>query len=118
MNMKLINKVKNENAAVERTRVVCFGHKKEYKNINFGSYMTIRHGPNYKNDHNVIEVLADGVVVGNVIHKKLKPDVICNIRNNDELINMVTDGMTVNLVTKRDYQLIIDIPNKRFDGLL
>lgn len=118
MNMKLINQIKNENVAVKRTRVVCYGYKNEYKDINFGSHMTVRHGPDYKNDHNVIQVLADGIVVGNVIHKKVKQDKICNIYNNDEIINLIEDGMTVNLVIKRGNQLIIDIPDRKVCGIL
>lgn len=115
---KKIKQIKNENAAVERVRVVCYGFKEASKKINFGSHITMRHGPNYKNDHNVIQVLADGIVIGNVIHKKLIGDKICNIKNNDEVINLIEDNMTVNLVLKRGYELIIDIPLKRFNGLL
>lgn len=118
MNQKIIRRTKNENAAVERTRVVCFGNKAEYNNVNFGSCITVAHGPNYKDDHNVIDVFADGIMVGHVIHKKIPGDRVCNIKNNDELIDLITDGMVVNLVLKRANQLLIDIPNKRFDGLL
>ena len=118
MHKKLIERVKNENVAVARTRAVCFGFKKAAKNITFGSHMTVRHGPDYKDDHNVIQVLADGVVVGNIIHKKDRGDRICNIRNNDEIIDIIEDGMTVNLVLQRGYHLLIDIPLKRFEGLL
>lgn len=118
MHPRFIKQNKNENAAVERTRVVCYGHKKESDNVTFGSKITLKHGPNYKNDHNVIQVLADGIVVGNVIHKKRPGDRICNIKNNDEIINMIVDNMTVNLVKKIKYEMLIDIPNKRFNGLL
>ena len=117
MNMR-IKQIKNENAAAERVRVVCYGFKEAAKKITYGSHMTMRHGPDYKDDHNVIQVLADGVVIGNVIHKKLMGDKLCNIKNNDEIINLIEDGMTVNLVLKRGYELIIDIPLKRFEGLL
>lgn len=114
----IIEQAKNRNAAAERARVVCYGFKKAAKNITFGSHMTVRHGPDYKNDHNVIQVLADGVVIGNVIHKKVRGDHLCNIRNNDEIIDLIEDGMTVNLVLKRGYELFIDIPLKRYQGLL
>ena len=114
----LVKKITNQNAAVERTRVVCYGYKDAYKNITFGSHLTLQHGPDYKDDHNVIDVYADGQQVGHVIHKKLVPDKKANIRNNDEIIDLIEDGMTVNLVLKRANQLIIDIPLKRFNGLL
>ena len=112
VSMKLINKIKNQNAAAKRTRAVCYGYKKEFENINFGSEITLAHGPDYKDDHNVINVFADGVLVGNIIHKKLKGDKLANIYNNDEIINMIVDGMVVNLVKVKNYQLIIDIPSK------
>lgn len=111
---KLINK----NAAVERTRVVCYGYKEAAKQITFGSHITLRHGPNYHDDHNVIQVLADGIVCGNVIHKKVPGDRIAKIKNNDELIHLIEDGMTAYLVSKRNYEMIIDIPNGKYDGLL
>ena len=38
---------------------------------------------------------------------------MANIQNNDEIINMIKDGMTVNLVKVQDYQLILDIPSRR-----
>ena len=113
LSMRLVKRIKNQNAAARRTRAVCFGHKKEFKNINFGSCITLAHGPNYKDDHNVINVFADGVLVGNIIHKKRKGDKLANILNNDEIINMIKDGMTVNLVSVKDYQLILDIPSNR-----
>ena len=106
---KLVNKIKNQNAAARRTRAVCFGHKKEFDDINFGSHITLAHGPDYKDDHNVINVFADGILIGNIIHKKRKADKMANIQNNDEIINMIKDGMTVNLVKVQDYQLILDI---------
>ena len=111
---KLINK----NASVERTRVVCYGFKKESRNITFGSHITLQHGPDYKNDHNVIQVLADGIIVGNIIHKKIPGDIIAGIKNNDELIHLIEDGMTAYLVSKRNYEMIIDIPNGKYNGLL
>lgn len=113
VSMKLVNKIKNQNAAARRTRAVCFGYKKAFHNINFGSEITLAHGPDYKDDHNVINVFADGILVGNIIHKKLKGDKLANILNNDEIINMVKDGMTVNLVSVKNYQLILDIPSNR-----
>lgn len=108
----------NENVSVERTRVVCYGYKAVARKVNFGSHITLQHGPDFGNDHNVIQVLADGVICGNVIHKKLLGDNIGNIKNNDEIIDIIEDGMTAFLVKKDGYQLIIDIPKKRFQGLL
>lgn len=118
MRNKLIQQAKNENAAVERVRVVCYGFKKDARNITYGSHLTMQHGPDYKDDHNVIQVLADGNVIGNVIHRKVRGDHICNIKNNDEIIDLIEDGMTVNLVLKRGWELFVDIPLKRFEGYL
>ena len=38
--------------------------------------------------------------------------------NKNEIIDIIEDGMTVNLVLQRGYHLLIDIPLKRFEGLL
>lgn len=115
---KLQRRLHNENCAVERVRIVCYGHKREFKDINFGSHITLEHGPDYKDDHNVIAARANGIKIGNVIHKKTKGDYVCNVRNNDEIIDLIEDGMTVNLVAVRDYNIFVDIPLKRFKGLL
>lgn len=118
MSRRIINQNKNENAAAERTRVVCYGHKEAYKNVNYGSCITLAHGPDFGNDHNVIDVFADGTMIGHVIHAKHPGDHVCNIKNNDEVIDLIHDGMIVNLVLKRANQLLIDIPNHKYDGLL
>ena len=73
---KIAQKRKNLNSSARRTRVVCFHEKEAFKNVNFGSKIELKHGPNFHNDHNVIEVYADGVFIGHVIHKKRKGDEI------------------------------------------
>lgn len=113
MNMHLIQKRKNENRSVRRTRVVCYYNKDVYNKITFGSKITVRHGEDFRDDHNVIDVFADGEFVGHVIHKKNRCDKLANICNNDDVINLIEDDMVVNLVNVIDYQLTIDIPISR-----
>ena len=107
---KIAQKRKNLNSSARRTRVVCFHEKEAFKNVNFGSKIELKHGPNFHNDHNVIEVYADGVFIGHVIHQKRKGDEMANILNNDEIIHLVQPNMVVNIVTILDNQLLIDIP--------
>ena len=111
--MSLIEKRKNENRSVRRTRVICYYNKDVYDKITFGSKITVRHGEDFHNDHNVIDVFANGEFVGHVIHRKNKADKLANICNNDEVINLIEDDMVVNLVNVVDYQLLIDIPISR-----